>query len=129
MSLKNQQLPIMKKILILIVLILIAFSILISSVGNTVTNSRHLPSLLTTKKDLAVRGNIYSSDNFKIGTSRKIFSASIDTRCLDKEKRELFITLFSIYSEIPKDEIRKKILTLIVLTETKNYRCPIAKSN
>ena len=125
MSLKNQQLPIMKKILILIVLILIAFSILISSVGNTVTNSRHLPSLLTTKKDLAVRGNIYSSDNFKIGTSRKIFSASIDTRCLDKEKTELFITLFSIYSEIPKNEIRKKILNKkghTIISRTINQR-------
>ena len=109
MSLKKQQLPIMKKILILLVLILIAFAILISSVVNTVTSNRDLPSLMTTKKDLAVRGNIYSSDNFTIGTSQKIFSASIDLRCLDKEKKELFITLFSIYSNISKDEIREKI--------------------
>ena len=109
MSLKQQQLPAMKKMLILIVLIIIAFLILISSIGNTSTNQRDLPSLMTVKKDLAVRGNIYSSDNFKIGTSQKIFSASIDVRCLDSEKKELFITLFSIYSGIAKDEIRKKI--------------------
>jgi len=109
MSLKQQQLPIMKKILILVVLILIAFTILITSVANTISKDRDLPSLMTTKKDLAVRGNIYSSDNFKIGTSRKIFSASIDTRCLDEDKKELFITLFSIYSNIEASEIRKLI--------------------
>lgn len=125
MPLKAQQLPIMKKILILIVLILIAFLILIYSVGNTITNSRDLPSLMTTKKDLAVRGNIYSSDNFKIGTSQKIFSASIDVRCLDKEKEELFITLFSIYSNIPKAEIRKKISKksgYVIISRTINQR-------
>ncbi len=109
MSLKEQQLPIMKKMLMLIVLIIIAFTILLISIGNTSTNDRHLPSLMTTKKDLAVRGNIYSSDNFKIGTSQKIFSASIDVRCLDKDKKELFVTLFSIYSNIPQKEILEKI--------------------
>ncbi|MEA2018379.1 MAG: penicillin-binding protein 2 [Campylobacterota bacterium] len=125
MSLKAQQLPIMKKILILIVLIIITFLILISSVGNTITSSRDLPSLMTTKKDLAVRGNIYSSDNFKIGTSQKIFSASIDVRCLDEEKKELFITLFSIYSNISTNEIRKKISKksgYIIISRTINQR-------
>jgi cell division protein FtsI (penicillin-binding protein 3) len=71
--------------------------------------NRALPSLLTTKKDLAVRGNIFSADNFKIGTSRKIYAASIDTRSLDKDKKELFVTLFSIYSNISKNKIRKSI--------------------
>ena len=109
MSSNQQELPRIKKILILIVLILIAFSILIFSISNTITKDRDLPSLLTTKKDLAVRGNIYSADNFKIGTSRKIYSASIDTRSLDEDKKELFITLFSIYSNIPKEKIRESI--------------------
>ena len=101
--------PRLKKILILLILIFISFGILIYSVSNTIKQNRHLPSLLTTKKDLAVRGNIYSSDNFKIGTSKKIYSASIDTRSLDKNKKELFVTLFSIYSNMNKNYIRKKI--------------------
>ena len=109
MSSKQQQLPRIKKILILIVLILLAFLILTFSISNTMNEDRHLPSLKTTKKDLAVRGNIYSSDNFKIGTSRKIYSASIDTRSLDKNKKELFVKLFSIYSDIPEDKIRESI--------------------
>jgi cell division protein FtsI (penicillin-binding protein 3) len=101
--------PRIKKFLILVPLIITAFIVLIISVYGTINEKRDLPSLLTTKKDLAVRGNIYSADNFKIGTSRKIFSASIDTRSLDKEKIELFTTLFSIYSDIPEEVLRKKI--------------------
>ena len=109
MPLNKQQLLIMKKILLLISLILIAFLILVFSISKTSKSERKLPSLETTKKDLAVRGNIYSADNFKIGTSQKIYSASIDTRCLDDNKKELFITLFSLYSEIPKKIIAEKI--------------------
>ena len=125
MSSKQQQLPRIKKILILIILIFLAFIILIFSISNTINHTRDLPSLLTTKKELAVRGNIYSSDNFKIGTSRKIFSASIDTRSLDENKKELFIKLFTIYSDIPKDKLRDKINSrdgFLILSRTINQR-------
>ncbi len=109
MSLQKQQLPVMKKILILVGLIFVFFTILIFSIINTIKDNRELPSLTYAKKDLAVRGNIYSGDGFKIGTSRKIYSASVDTRSIDKDKKELFITLFSIYSDIPKKELREKL--------------------
>ena len=109
MPLNKQQLLIMKKILLLISLILIAFLILIFSISKTSEKDRDLPSLETTKKDLAVRGNIFSADDFKIGTSQKIYSASIDTRCLDENKKDLFVTLFSLYSNITKDKILEKI--------------------
>ncbi len=109
MSLKKQQLPVMKKILILIVLIFLAFVILILSVSNTVKDNRDLPSLMTTKKDLAVRGNIFSSDGFEVASSRKIFSASIDTRSLVKEKKKLFVKLFSIYSGVDEQAVSSKI--------------------
>jgi len=109
MPLNKQQLLIMKKILLLICLIFVAFLILIFSVSKTSKEERDLPSLETTKKDLSVRGDIYSADNFKIGTSQKIFSASIDTRCLDENKKDLFVTLFSLYSNIPQSKILEKI--------------------
>jgi len=109
MPLNKQQLLIMKKILLLICLIFVAFLILIFSVSKTSKEERDLPALETTKKDLSVRGDIYSADNFKIGTSQKIFSASIDTRCLDENKKDLFVTLFSLYSNIPQSKILEKI--------------------
>ena len=124
MSLNKQQLLIMKKILLLISLILVAFLLLIFSISKTSKENRNLPSLQATKKDLAVRGDIYSADNFKIGTSQKIFSASIDTRCLDTNKTDLFVTLFSLYSNIPKSKILKKISKkgYVIISRTINQR-------
>ncbi len=99
-----------KKIIFLFISIIIALAILVISVLNTTREKRNLPSLKSTKKELSVRGNIVSSDNFKITTSKKIYKASIDTRYLDKNKIELFIKLFSIYSNIPEKKVRKKIV-------------------
>jgi len=116
---------VMKKTLIVILLIIFAFVLFTFSITKTIIKDRHLPSLKTTKKDLAVRGNIYSADNFKIATSRKIFSASMDTRCLDKNKKELFATLFSIYSGIKKSKILNKINSkygYTVISRTINQR-------
>ncbi len=98
-----------KKIVILFLFILLLLSILLFSVFDTMKSYRRLPSLETSKKELSVRGDIVSSDNFKITTSKKIYKASIDTRHLDENKKELFIKLFSIYSNIPAKKISKKI--------------------
>ena len=98
-----------KKLFWLILFIFMALCIFLFSISNTTIKERKIPRLSSSKKDLAVRGNIYSSDNFKITTSKKLFKASIDIRCLDKDKQELFIKLFSLYSDVQPDELRKKI--------------------
>ncbi len=98
-----------KKIMLLFFFILFLLLILIISIFDTMNSYRRLPSLETSKKELSVRGDIISSDNFKITTSKKIYKASIDTRHLDENKKELFIKLFSIYSNIPYKKIAKKI--------------------
>ncbi|MAD41896.1 MAG: cell division protein FtsW [Arcobacter sp.] len=101
--------PRVKKFFYLALTLIICLLVLIYSVFTTIKNIRKLPSLNITKNELAVRGDIYSSDNFKITTSRKLYKASIDTRYLDINKKELFIKLFSIYSNIPSEKILKKI--------------------
>ncbi|VAY88008.1 Cell division protein FtsI [Peptidoglycan synthetase] [hydrothermal vent metagenome] len=98
-----------KKLVALLIIIFIALMILLFSISNTMTSKRKMPNLLSSHKNLAVRGNIISSDNFTIATSKKLFKAIIDIRCLDKDKEELFIKLFSIYSNIKPKEIRTKI--------------------
>lgn len=98
-----------KKIVILLALIALALLILFSSVFVTTAKKRDLPRLQTSKKELAIRGNIISSDNFKISSSKKLYKASIDTRYLDPNKKELFIKLFSIYSNIDTKTLRKKV--------------------
>ena len=101
-----------KKIMILFFFISFLLLILLIAIFDTMNSYRRLPSLETSKKELSVRGNIISSDNFKITTSKKIYKASIDTRHLDENKKELFIKLFSIYSNISAKKISKKIKEL-----------------
>ena len=98
-----------KKLGIIIGLLVFIIFLLLNSVSNTINQDRKLPAVYSSKKELSVRGDIKSSDNFKISTSKKIYKATIDTRCLDSNKKDLFITLFSIYSGIKKDIISKKI--------------------
>lgn len=98
-----------KKIAILFLIIFIFLSILIISVFRTITEKRHLPSLIGEKTELSVRGDIVSSDNFKIASSKKLYKASIDTRFLDPNKKELFLSLFSIYSNINYKKLEEKL--------------------
>lgn len=98
-----------KQLFALTIVILIALSIFIFSISNTIAKDRKVPKLLSSHNDLAIRGDIISSDGFKIASSKKLFKASIDIRCLDKDKEELFIKLFSIYSDIKPSKLRKKI--------------------
>ncbi|RXJ95719.1 cell division protein FtsW [Malaciobacter molluscorum] len=98
-----------KKIAILFLLILLFLIILVFSIANTMTKDRRMPSLQITKKELAVRGDIVSSDNFKIASSKKLYKASIDTRFLDLNKKELFLKLFSIYSNISYNKLKRKV--------------------
>jgi cell division protein FtsI (penicillin-binding protein 3) len=98
-----------KQLFAVIITIFIALCIFLLSVSNTSLNDRNIPKLLSSHNDLAVRGDIVSKDGFKIAISEKLFKASIDIRCLDKEKEELFIKLFSIYSDIEPNKLRKKI--------------------
>ncbi len=98
-----------KKIFILLIFISLALIILFSSIFITVAKKRDLPRLQSSKKELAVRGHIISKDNFKIASSKKLYKATIDTRYLDRDKKELFIKLFAIYSNLPTNVIRKKV--------------------
>ncbi|NWF66676.1 MAG: penicillin-binding protein 2 [Campylobacterales bacterium] len=97
------------KIAVVFVFILIGFLIFISAISYTTTSDRKLPSTHTKKVDVAQRGSILSYDNFTLSSSQKLYKASIHTKTIDPDKKELFINLFSIYSGIDKDEIRGKI--------------------
>lgn len=98
-----------KKIVILFFIIFLFLSILLISISKTISDDRRLPTLQSTKKELAVRGDIVSADNFKIASSKKLYKASIDTRHLDPNKIDLFLNLFSIYSNIPYKTLKEKL--------------------
>lgn len=75
----------------------------------TVLKSRDLPSLYAEENSKAQRGSIISADGFHIATTRKLYKAIVNNYYIDPEKKELFIQLFSIYSGIDAEDIRKKL--------------------
>ncbi len=109
MSSNKTEIRRIKRLSFLTLFVFIALLIFLYSTSNTIIKERKIPKLLSSQKNLAIRGNIISHDNFKIATSKKLSKASIDVRCLDKDKQELFIKLFSIYSNIEPNLLRKKI--------------------
>jgi cell division protein FtsI (penicillin-binding protein 3) len=100
-----------KKIFLVLIFIFFALIVLFITIFNVVTDeNRNIDFIISQKNDMAVRGDIFTADNFKLATSKKIYKASIDTRYLDKNKLELFCKLFNIYSGIEYEKIYNKIL-------------------
>jgi len=98
-----------KKILLLYTLITLGFIIFLSVMLINVIKSRHLPSLVAKESSRAQRGTIVSADGFHIATTKKLYKAVVNTRYIDPEKKELFVQLFHIYSNIPTAEIYKRL--------------------
>ncbi|RLA73979.1 MAG: penicillin-binding protein 2 [Epsilonproteobacteria bacterium] len=97
-----------KLILLSLFVVIILFLIFVSTISN-INSGRKLPPLYTKKTQIAVRGKIVSKDNFLLSKSIKLYKATIFMRCLDADKKSLFVKLFSIYSGINKNKIEKKI--------------------
>lgn len=86
------------KILFLFALIVLGFAVFLSTLFYWATIDRRLPRLEHSEVSYALRGNIISSDGFKIATSQKLYKAIVDTRNIDPKKLELFVKLYSLYS-------------------------------
>lgn len=86
------------KILFLFVVVLIGFLIFLGTLFYWATIDRRLPKLEHSEVNHALRGNIISSDGFKIATSQKLYKALVDTRNIDPKKFDLFVKLYSLYS-------------------------------
>ncbi len=99
------------KITFIFFLIVIFFLILIGAFIHIATGDKKIPKLKISETDKALRGDILSRNLFTIASSKKLYKAVVDTRCIDPGKRELFIELFSTFSGIDKEYIREKLLS------------------
>lgn len=97
------------KITFIFIIILFFFIVLIGALVHIATSDKRLPRLTITETDKAIHGNILSRNNFTISSSKKLYKAVVDTRNIDPAKKELFISLFSTFSNIDQEVIRKKI--------------------
>ncbi len=99
------------KISYIFIMISTLFIILIGAFIHINSSDKKLPQLRISEDDKAIRGDILSRNNFTISTSKKLYKATIDTRNINPDKATLFVTLFSIFSNIPKEEIKEKLLS------------------
>ncbi len=98
-----------KKILSLFIILLLGIALFLSVMFINAFKNRKSPSLYTSESTKAQRGSIISADGFHIATTKKLYKAMVNTKNIDPQKEELFIELFSIYSGIKQNIIRKKI--------------------
>jgi len=96
------------KITGLFIILLVGMSIFLLSVLKTISSERRIPSHHSTIHDRSFRGDIISADDYTLSASQKTYQAVIRGESIDPQKKEVFITLFSIYSGIPEADIRKK---------------------
>ena len=95
------------KIAFLFGLLFIGFLIFLLYAFKIGIEPRKLPALKIKEQNRAIRGSIVTKDGFNVAKSIKLYKVSVDTRCIDPSKKELFIKLFSIYSDIKPKKIRK----------------------
>ena len=92
----------------LFIILFIAISIFLLSILKTISIDRNIPRHNTKLHDRAFRGDIISEDNYTLSNSLKTYQAVIRGESISTGKKELFIKLFSIYSAIDEDVVRKK---------------------
>ncbi len=97
------------KIATLFFLLLLGFLIFLFAVFKIVIDDRKLPALKISEKNRAIRGAIVTNDGFNVASSKKLYKISVNTRCIDPNKKELFVKLFSIYSGMDHNRIKKVI--------------------
>ncbi len=97
------------KIAFIFFIVCILFLILFGTFLNIITEDRSLPNLVRYERDIALRGEIYSRNNFTISASKKLYCAEVNTKNIDPDKFDLFIKLFSIFSKMDEHTIREKL--------------------
>ena len=119
-----------KKIYILFFLFALAMSLFLFSIQRTISSERRIPSHNSIIHDRSFRGSIISADNYTLSNSQKTYQAVIRGESIVPQKKEVFIKLFSIYSGISTEAIRKRfknrkgkeIKGNIILSRTINAR-------
>ncbi len=96
------------KVLVLFILLVIAVILFLLSILKTITSDRRIPSPHATIHDRSFRGAIISADDYTLSSSQKTYQAVIRGASINPEKKAIFIKLFSIYSGISEENLRKK---------------------
>ena len=97
------------KIAFLFFTALIFFIVFLGAAFYWAVAKRDIPTLHKTVTNSALRGEIFSKNNYTITKSKKLYKAMVNTKNIDPDKKEVFLKLYSIYSDEDIQEVRKTI--------------------
>lgn len=90
-------------------IITLLFLVFLATLFYWATIDRRLPKLQTSEGSTALRGDILSKDGYTIATSKKLYKVMVDTRNIDPDKLDLFVKLYSIYSNDDPKRVKRLI--------------------
>ncbi len=96
-----------KIFVVFFILILLGFIFFFSIIYKIFTAKETL-TLTATKADIATRGDIFSSDNFTLASSQKLYKVSLNTNSINPENA-IYLSSFSVFTAAlrPKRSPRK----------------------
>ncbi len=97
------------KIAIIFSILLIFFLVLVGALFKILSDSGEIRKLHAIERDRSIRGEILSRNRYTIATSKKLYTAQVDTRCIDPDKFDLFVRLFAIFSNLDPYYIKEKL--------------------
>lgn len=97
------------KILGLFLILSFLFLVFLARIADIATSDRFAPMPLKKEIDSPTRGEIVSADNFHAARSMKTYSVSVNPANIAPEKLDLFVKMFSIYSQ-QNDKSLKAVL-------------------
>ena len=114
------------KLLLLLFLFTLGILIFLGSILHTAIKERHIPQLVISETNRALRGDILSQDGFKLSFSQKLYKAMVNTNNIDPDKKELFIDNLKTkntsvtFELIDKDDAAKLDKELKIYEHNKN---------
>ena len=73
------------------------------------STERKLPRLDVNETNSAIRGAIIAKDNYVAANSVKLYKVSVDARSIDKNKLDLFVRLYCIYTGDSEKRVKSAI--------------------
>lgn len=98
-----------QKIFVLYFFLVLGFLIFLANVFYHIAFKENRFPITTNETFKAKRGNILSSDGYVIVNTKQLYKVEVNTKSIDPNKKELFVNLVNIHTQIPKEEIRKKL--------------------
>ena len=94
-----------RRIFVIFIFLLLGFVVFLSIVYFKIALPRKMPTHIINKTDVAVRGSIYTKDEYSLARSKKLYKLGFNPRSIDPNKKDLFVTLLEIYSDISREKI------------------------